>query len=109
MKPGRRISETAPGIPPALAMVVHRCLEKEPEDRFDSARDVAFSLRATSTRGMIAPVVRPRVSKRLRRAAPKAAAIAAVLAIAVVFGAKLTDLGEAPAPAAVAAELPEGG
>ena len=29
---------------PALRAVLHRCLEKRPEDRFQSARDVAFAL-----------------------------------------------------------------
>ena len=32
------------GIPPALARIVHRCLEKAPADRFQSARDIAFAL-----------------------------------------------------------------
>jgi serine/threonine protein kinase len=35
-------------IPTALAQVVHHCLEKKPEDRFQSARDLAFNLQALS-------------------------------------------------------------
>ena len=31
-------------LPPALARVVHRCLEKDPAERFQSARDLAFNL-----------------------------------------------------------------
>ena len=34
--------------PPALVGVVRRCLEKRPEERFQSARDVAFALEAMS-------------------------------------------------------------
>ncbi len=35
-------------IPPGLVGVVRRCLEKRPEERFQSARDVAFALEAMS-------------------------------------------------------------
>lgn len=31
-------------IPPAFQQIVHHCLEKEPENRFQSARDLAFAL-----------------------------------------------------------------
>jgi len=36
------------GIPPALATIVRRCLEKRPGERFQSALDLAFSLEALS-------------------------------------------------------------
>jgi serine/threonine protein kinase/Tol biopolymer transport system component len=35
-------------IPPALDRIVRRCLEKRPEERFQSARDLAFDLEALS-------------------------------------------------------------
>jgi serine/threonine-protein kinase len=35
-------------VPTALEFVVLRCLEKRPEERFDTARDVAFALRAVA-------------------------------------------------------------
>ena len=34
------------GVPPAIARVVQRCLAKDPEQRFQSARDLAFALDA---------------------------------------------------------------
>src|SRR5258708_32047405 len=37
-----------PGRPPALATIVRRCLEKRPEQRFQSAADLAFALRSVS-------------------------------------------------------------
>jgi tetratricopeptide (TPR) repeat protein len=40
------LSETNRSVPPALENVVRHCLEKEPESRFQSARDVAFDLEA---------------------------------------------------------------
>ncbi len=36
------------GIPPNLAVIVKRCLEKRPEQRFQSAADLAFALRSTT-------------------------------------------------------------
>ena len=38
------LSELAPHVPPGVWRVVKRCLEKRPEDRFQSARDVGFAL-----------------------------------------------------------------
>ena len=35
-------------VPPSLERVVRRCLEKDPEERFQSARDVSFALDAVS-------------------------------------------------------------
>ncbi len=42
------ISQIVPATPPALQRVVHRCLEKNPERRFQSASDLAFALEALS-------------------------------------------------------------
>ncbi len=44
----RTVSQIAPNIPPALQRTVHRCLEKSPEQRFQSASDLAFALEALS-------------------------------------------------------------
>jgi serine/threonine protein kinase len=40
------ISDVSQPVPPALERVVRRCLERSPEERFQSARDVAFGLQA---------------------------------------------------------------
>jgi Tol biopolymer transport system component len=42
------ISQLVPATPPALQRVVHRCLEKNREQRFQSASDLAFALEALS-------------------------------------------------------------
>jgi TolB-like protein/Tfp pilus assembly protein PilF len=39
-------AEAVGGLPSGLDGLVHRCLEKRPEDRFQSARDVGFALTA---------------------------------------------------------------
>src|ERR1700739_1738568 len=40
------ISQRVQTTPPGLQRVVHRCLEKNPEQRFQSASDLAFALEA---------------------------------------------------------------
>jgi len=42
------LSEANPAVPPAFERVVRRCLEKNPDERFHSVRDVAFALEAIS-------------------------------------------------------------
>src|SRR6266852_8520159 len=42
------ISQLAPDTPLSLQRVVHRCLEKSPEQRFQSAYDLAFALQGLS-------------------------------------------------------------
>jgi serine/threonine protein kinase len=42
-------------VPPALARLISRCLEKRPEDRFQSARDLAFAIDALSGPARSAP------------------------------------------------------
>ena len=68
-------------LPPLLDRIVRHCLEKNPEERFQSARDVAFDLEtasgttSTATRQLIAPV----------REKPRWLAPAAGLAIALLL------------------------
>jgi eukaryotic-like serine/threonine-protein kinase len=45
------ISQIARPVPPALQRIVHRCLEKNPEQRFQSASDLGFALEALSDSG----------------------------------------------------------
>jgi len=40
------LSETNPSVPPAFERTVRRCLEKNPDERFHSVRDVAFAIEA---------------------------------------------------------------
>ena len=50
------ISQIVQTAPPGLQRVIHRCLEKNPEQRFHSASDLAFALEALSDSGS-APAV----------------------------------------------------
>lgn len=38
------LSSKVQNVPPALSRIVHRCLEKDPAERFQTARDLAFNL-----------------------------------------------------------------
>jgi serine/threonine protein kinase len=50
------LSQSAQNIPPGLQRVIHRCLEKSPEQRFQSASDLAFALGALSEPGFSSSV-----------------------------------------------------
>ena len=41
-------SEVSPGVPGSLERIIRRCLEKQPNDRFHSAHDLALALEALS-------------------------------------------------------------
>jgi serine/threonine protein kinase len=43
-----KLSEAGRKLPPALGPIVDRCLEKDPAERFQSARDLAFNLELLS-------------------------------------------------------------
>ena len=74
-------------VPPALERVVQRCLEKDPVERFESARDLAFALDALSM-GAIGPASGPAAvtPPRRWRTIATAAAVVAAVAAALVLG-----------------------
>lgn len=79
------ISTTTKNISPAMDRLIRRCLEKAPEERFQSARDLAFALDALSgisSTGAVA-VARVRSPRKLRFAL--LSTFAALLAVAVAF------------------------
>jgi dipeptidyl aminopeptidase/acylaminoacyl peptidase len=77
--------------------VVRRCLEKNPLERFQSARDVAFALEAVGSGSGTSAAAADTAAAGTRRM-PWAAALAAVAAIAAIAGAYVTGRSSA-APA----------
>lgn len=107
--------EAGVSVPPALDRVVRRCLEKEPEQRFQHARDLAFALEAItdgSGSGRTAALpARPR-ARRVWQAVGLAVAALVVLGIGERMGRHSTettvvvrapDAPTAPAPPGVSA------
>jgi eukaryotic-like serine/threonine-protein kinase len=74
--------ELPDSVPLGLRQIVHRCLEKKPQERFQSARDLAFALRSLSGSTGVAKIVAAPVS---RHRWLLGAAIAIPTALAVVF------------------------
>jgi serine/threonine protein kinase len=77
-------------VPPALRLIVAVCLEKNPANRFESARDIAFALRALSSgSGSIRALPKTEISspRRGRLALPYYAALAGSIILAAVFAA----------------------
>ncbi len=91
------ISELAPDTPVALERVVRRCLEKNPEQRFQSASDLAFALHALSDPAVSARSGAHPIKKDEPRRLRHSAAAAALL-IVLVVAALLAYFWMQPAP-----------
>lgn len=80
------LNETNRNISPALDRIVQHCLEKNPEQRFHSASDIAFDLEhlsgatSASASGKIAAIPAPSARNRIAGVA----AVAAVVALAML-------------------------
>jgi Tol biopolymer transport system component len=96
------ISSVQPVMPPALDHVVKKCLEKDPDDRWQSAHDVASELRWIGDAGSQAGVpttLSMRRRSRERLAWILAAAFATTAVAGLVWGLKLRQaLREAERP-----------
>jgi len=82
------LSEMAHPVSPGLERIVRRCLEKQPEQRFQSAKDLAFALEAltgtTSRTGANAAIV-DQPKKRLWVRLVAASALGLVLGAALIW------------------------
>ncbi|HUL76294.1 MAG TPA: protein kinase [Vicinamibacteria bacterium] len=78
------LAETGRVLPPALERIVSHCLEKRPEERFHSAHDLAFDLRALSTASGASTAV-PAVGGAAGRGR-RIAFVSALLGTGVAFG-----------------------
>jgi Tol biopolymer transport system component len=75
---------TGRNISPGLERIVRHCLEKNPEQRFQSARDLAFHLETLSTESGTAAAVPEAIRKKTR--APLAWVIACLAVLAAAGG-----------------------
>jgi Tol biopolymer transport system component len=72
-------------LAPGLDRIVRHCLEKIPNERFQSARDLAFDLESAAGRSAAAPAVAAAVSRPVRRL-PLAVSAIALAGIALGIG-----------------------
>ena len=89
---------SARDVPVALEHVVQHCLEKEPEDRFQSARDIAFALAEASPSGARETARPTAPAARKPGALLAAAAAAALLVVAGVLLLRRAPARETGAP-----------
>jgi len=84
------IADLRPGIPAAFEPIVRHCLEKEPENRFQSARDLAFALSTVSNASTSKQIAALRAgTPRLKKWLPWAVAAVLLAAAGVFLGALL--------------------
>jgi serine/threonine protein kinase/Flp pilus assembly protein TadD len=78
------IPQIAPTTPPALQRLLHRCLEKNPEQRFHSSSDLAFALEALSESSSVSPAAIAR--RTSRRIWPLAGAALVLVTLSLAVG-----------------------
>jgi Tol biopolymer transport system component len=98
------ISNVLPMTPPALDHVVRKCLEKDPDDRWHSAGDIASQLRWISTEGSQVGVA-PGVTAPRRRQNLLPWALAGLFAVVSILLAVMNLGGEVETPRLVRASL----
>jgi serine/threonine-protein kinase len=76
------ISAASPNVPPTLASVVAKCLEKRPEDRFSSAHDLSLTLGAMESAAATPP---RREKSTIERRWPHILAVVIGAVIAILF------------------------
>ena len=77
------LSSTNGDVPPAVDRIMRHCLEKDPAERFQSARDVAFALEAISDRSVVA---QKSIAEKPSRKWLLVAIAAGVIVLAAVLG-----------------------
>jgi eukaryotic-like serine/threonine-protein kinase len=79
-------SQIVPAIAPALQKVVHRCLDKNPAQRFQSASDLAFALEGLSDSGVRSATVPAQPEQLLWKKNWWYAAVTAIALLPVAVG-----------------------
>jgi serine/threonine-protein kinase len=92
----QQVSASGKQIPPELERVIRHCLEKKPEERFQSTRDLAFDLKAILTGSGISGGGQAPAAKRPRRWRLVVAGLAVLVLVLLVAAALYRFLGRDP-------------
>jgi Tol biopolymer transport system component len=79
------LSATNREVPPALERIMRHCLEKNPEERFQSARDVAFDLESVTASSTTTPTAKTE-PRRMWRATAALVGLALLVAVGALGG-----------------------
>jgi len=91
------ISVTNRNVTPGLERIVRHCLEKNPEERFHSAHDLAFDLQALSGASVSDAKAMATPRKNRRWVVPAGLALLAIYSAGLFWAARRTRSNEAPA------------
>jgi Tol biopolymer transport system component len=80
-------SGSAVALPPSVWRIIRRCLEKKPEERFQSMRDLAFALESAVEGSSTTGMARPAGGTTTRRGPAGLGLLAAGLALGALAGA----------------------
>ncbi len=86
----QQLSATGATMPVDLENTIHRCLEKSPEARFQSASDLAYNLKSVSTEQAV-PLLPPQRRTRTTMWVAVAAIVFGLAVLAVLLGPGLLD------------------
>ena len=100
------VSQIQPLSPPALEHVIERCLEKDPNDRWQSARDVAEELKWIESKGSQAGIAAPIAARRKTRERLSWLVNAALVLASIALTWGILELRREPARVVQASILP---
>ena len=95
----QELTSRSGSVSPAVERVIRRCLEKNPAERFQSARDVTFALDAVSNATSSAHAIPADAAPPARRATAFNVVVASALGLAMAVAAYVAGTRAAPPPA----------
>ncbi len=84
-KDPRELTESGSRFPPSIERILRHCLEKRPEERFDTAHDLAFALDTAMGAASAPTQVAPAIAGRRRWLTPALGALALLAALSAGF------------------------